>query len=155
MFNSIVWATDGSQAADRALPVIEKLGAAPGVTLTVVHDDEQLVGRAAGHSALADEPELAAKIREQVAELQEKGLEVTFRVVRHAGGDPADAIAQAAREVGADVIVVGARGHGRLAGALLGSVTERLLHVGSCPVVAVPRSAQVESETKTAQLAVS
>ena len=44
----------------------------------------------------------------------------------------------AARELSADVIVVGTRGHGRRSGMLLGSVTQRLLHVAPCPVVAVP-----------------
>jgi len=37
-----------------------------------------------------------------------------------------------------DLVVVGTRGHGRVAGMLLGSVTQSLLQVAPCPVVAVP-----------------
>jgi nucleotide-binding universal stress UspA family protein len=144
MFRSIVWATDGSEAADHALPLVERLGREPGATVTVVHDDEHLTGRARGHSVLADEPELAAKVRGQVAGLRDGGVEATFRLVRHTGGDPAEAIAEVARDVEADVIVVGTRGHGRITGALLGSVTQGLMHVAPCPVLAVPSTARVE-----------
>jgi nucleotide-binding universal stress UspA family protein len=46
--------------------------------------------------------------------------------------------AAVARDTPADVIVVGTRGHGRVAGLLLGSVTQRLLHIAPCPILAVP-----------------
>jgi nucleotide-binding universal stress UspA family protein len=53
-------------------------------------------------------------------------------------GGAAHAIADAAKEAGADLVVVGTRGQGPLTGLLLGSVTHRLLHVAPCPVLAVP-----------------
>jgi nucleotide-binding universal stress UspA family protein len=37
-----------------------------------------------------------------------------------------------------DAIVVGTRGHTPIAGLLVGSVTQRLLHIAPCPVIVVP-----------------
>jgi nucleotide-binding universal stress UspA family protein len=47
-------------------------------------------------------------------------------------------IAEIAVEVDGDVIVVGTRGHSAFSGAILGSITQRLLHFAHCPVLAVP-----------------
>jgi nucleotide-binding universal stress UspA family protein len=51
---------------------------------------------------------------------------------------PAQSIANLATEVGADMIVVGTRGHSPVGGVFAGSVAQRLLQVAPCPVLAVP-----------------
>lgn len=51
-------------------------------------------------------------------------------------GDPRGVLAEAALE--ADLLVVGERGRGGLAGTLLGSVTTWLLHNATSPIVVVP-----------------
>jgi nucleotide-binding universal stress UspA family protein len=53
-------------------------------------------------------------------------------------GEVATKIADMAAENGADLIIVGTRGHSALGGVLLGGVTQRLLHVAPCPVLMVP-----------------
>jgi nucleotide-binding universal stress UspA family protein len=50
-------------------------------------------------------------------------------------GRPAQALLDAGRC--ADLLVVGARGHGRIAGALLGSVSQYCAYHARCPVVIV------------------
>ena len=45
MFETIVWATDGSDAADHALPYVQGLARVHGATVLVVHSREMLVGR--------------------------------------------------------------------------------------------------------------
>jgi len=52
-------------------------------------------------------------------------------------GDPAAQIVAAARDREADLIVVGSRGHGRLAGLLIGSVAQKVVSLAHCPVVVV------------------
>jgi nucleotide-binding universal stress UspA family protein len=86
-----------------------------------------------------DEEELRAKVRGQVDELREAGIDASFKLV----GVPSltgagHMIADAARDVDADLVIVGTRGHTALAGLMLGSVAQRLLHLAPCPVMAVP-----------------
>jgi nucleotide-binding universal stress UspA family protein len=53
------------------------------------------------------------------------------------GGPPAKAIADVAEVRGADEIILGTRGFGRVR-ALLGSVAHELIHLASCPVTVIP-----------------
>lgn len=148
MKHIIVWATDGSASADAALPYVQELAHATGARVLVYHGSQLEVGRVGGaYPVHVDEPDLQTKIEGQVEELRRAGVDVTLEV-EHAVTDTPDAIAVAASKAGAAYIVVGTRGHGRLAGAMLGSVTQRLLHVATCPVVAVPARIAERKETK-------
>jgi nucleotide-binding universal stress UspA family protein len=141
MFNTVLWATDGSAAADRALPFAKELAGEDG-SLIVVHCNELFVGRAGGHPVRADEGDLQAKIGGQVAEARDDGFQATLKIVATGSRSPAHLIAEVAKEAEADVIVVGTRGHSAVVGLFLGSVTQRLLHVAPCPVLAVPPLAE-------------
>jgi nucleotide-binding universal stress UspA family protein len=50
-------------------------------------------------------------------------------------GDAAQVLVDSSRD--ADLLVVGNRGHGRFASALLGSVSDRCAHHAKCPVVVI------------------
>jgi nucleotide-binding universal stress UspA family protein len=50
-------------------------------------------------------------------------------------GNPAQVLLDAA--AGADLLVVGSRGHGGFAGALLGSVSQHCVHHAACPVLII------------------
>ena len=50
-------------------------------------------------------------------------------------GHPAEVLINASKE--ADLLVVGSRGHGGLAGALLGSVSQHCTQYARCPVVVI------------------
>ena len=64
------------------------------------------------------------------------------------GGPPARSIADVAKVRGADEIVIGTRGFGRVR-ALLGSVAHELIHLADCPVTVIPERL-VEREGRTA-----
>jgi nucleotide-binding universal stress UspA family protein len=53
------------------------------------------------------------------------------------GGDPADAILDAARRQKADLIVLGTRGFGDIKGLVLGSVSHKISSRAHCPVLTV------------------
>lgn len=52
-------------------------------------------------------------------------------------GEPAAAVVEMAERLGCDVIILGARGHGALRSALLGSVSQGVLHASRLPVTIV------------------
>jgi nucleotide-binding universal stress UspA family protein len=140
MYQTIIWATDGSDRANLALEEALRLAELSGGRVVAVHCDQRLNGRAGGRPALADEDDLRLRIRHQVDELRKHGVDVDV-VIRRSHQDAADTVAALAAELDGDVIVCGTRGRGALSGAFLGSFTQRLLHLAPCPVLAVgPRS---------------
>jgi nucleotide-binding universal stress UspA family protein len=139
MFSRIVCATDGSENANRALDAAKALARENDASLVLVHIVERYATKG-GLAVYPDEEQLAAKLEQLTKELCAEGLKATLRIVDHVGPQPAHEIADVAREEGADLLVVGTRGHGALTGLVLGSVALRLLHVAPCPILAVPAS---------------
>ncbi len=70
----------------------------------------------------------------EVAGQQDEPVEIHTTVVH---GRPAEVLLEAA--VGAQMLVVGRRGHGTYAGILLGSVSRQCVQHATCPVLVVPR----------------
>ena len=140
MFTNVVWATDGSADADRALHHAVRVARRDAATMHVVHVVEKLMsGRAAGLDAFANEDEIRAKIERQAQSLNEdERLQTRVHIIAGLSNHIADQIADVATQTAADLIVVGTRGHGPVGSLLLGSVTQRLMHIAPCPVLAVP-----------------
>ncbi len=141
MFETIVLALDGSASSDGALSHATALAAQHGSTVHVVHVVEILAGRGGGPLHL-DEDAVKDKIRGQVADLVDGGIKAEVEMHSVMAGGPAHVVADVAGRVGADLIVTGTRGHTALAGVVLGSVTQRLLHLAQCPVLVVPHRAE-------------
>ncbi|NAS25975.1 universal stress protein [Herbidospora sp. NEAU-GS84] len=88
-----------------------------------------------GAGTLGDEPEDGRRaLAEAMAGRRElfPDVRVSMEVVE---GHPVDVLRQAAAQ--AELLVVGSRGHGALAGMVLGSVSQALLHVAPCPLAVV------------------
>ncbi len=75
----------------------------------------------------------------QLAEWQEKhvpvGIPVDALVMSEA---PSEAIVETAKDIGADLIVMGTRGLSGFKHVMLGSVAERTVRFAPCPVMTVP-----------------
>jgi len=86
---------------------------------------------------------------QQLLNPQEETATSAEYLLRPSGTDgPAAAIADCAREMDIDLIVIGKHGMGRIEHMLGGSVTERVLGQAPCPVLVVrhPGAAQVMNE---------
>jgi nucleotide-binding universal stress UspA family protein len=82
MFKTIIWATDGSSAAELALPYAKGLAKAARARLIVVHVDEFSVGKSGGYSVYVDESEAQAAIQKQVEGLRREGLDASLQTSR-------------------------------------------------------------------------
>jgi nucleotide-binding universal stress UspA family protein len=138
MFKVVVVATDGSEPGDLAIAFGKDLALDQKARLIVVYVDELVPGHGGAHHAQALEPEIKTKIEDQVTALKADGLDAEFQVHQVKVSGPAHAIADAASDAGADLIVLGSVGSGPLKGLLLGSVAHRLLQIAPCPVLVVP-----------------
>lgn len=145
MFRTIVWATDGSETAAHALQFALGLAERDHARLVAVHAHELAAGRMGGYPLFADEEDVVARLENEVESLRHVGFEAALEVRRCGAGHAAKAIADAAREHDADLIVLGTHGHTRIGGALIGSTTQALLHAGTAPVFAVPDGARVRA----------
>ena len=158
VFKAIVWATDGSEMANAALPYAKALAREQGCPLVVTHSVEVFApSRTTGVPMYEREMELGEALVHLVTDLKGEGLDASLEIVNGVAIQPAHVISDVARRVGADLIVVGTRGHTALGGLLLGSVTQRLLHVAPCPVLAVPpvhtRAPEQDGASETAGVA--
>lgn len=77
---------------------------------------------------------LAGAVADAVAAAGAGDVEIEQEVLE---GMPAQVLVEAAE--GADLLVVGTRGHGGFTGLLLGSVSQQVAHHAPCPIVIVPR----------------
>lgn len=136
----VVVGVDGSPRAARALRWAAREARLRNVPLRVIHAwqlplvDAADVAASSAVSAIALE-EASRVLETATASIDPAHLPAPVRgtLVR---GPAAKALLDAAGEE--DVLVVGARGHGGLAGLVLGSVSEQVLRHSPCPVVVVP-----------------
>ncbi len=142
MFKTIMVASDGSECSDRGLALAGSLAESQSgsARVVLVHVREMIAGtgRGGAYPLELDEAGLRSKIDGQVEDLRARGItaELIVHTVRNHG--PAAEIADAALAVGADLIVIGSRGHSLLSEMVLGGVTMRLLPAAPCPVLVVP-----------------
>ncbi|MCK8516505.1 universal stress protein [Methylonatrum kenyense] len=53
-------------------------------------------------------------------------------------GDPSTELVRYAKEAESPLVLLGHRGLGRISGALMGSVSQRVIHHAPCPVMVIP-----------------
>jgi universal stress protein A len=136
----IVVATDFSRASDAALDYASDLARTLGASIHLVHViEESFTG---WELYVRDAQEVRERIYANaqtslslLASSQRKRQLIVTTELRH--GAAADAVARAAADARADLIVVGTHGRSGVPHMLLGSVAERIIRNAPCPVLAV------------------
>jgi nucleotide-binding universal stress UspA family protein len=139
MFKKILLAVDGSEHALRAAQV------AAGLARRMESEELRIVVAYDPIPPYLGEPNLQHAINNRLNESQEilrKAVEAVGKVPAEVHtevieGDAAEAIINVAETRRSDVIVMGSRGLGRLAGLVLGSVSQKVVSHAPCPVLIV------------------
>jgi nucleotide-binding universal stress UspA family protein len=143
----IVVGVDASPQSRRALSWAVAEAELWGATLDVVHAWLFPLALQEGRGPTSLHPELVERgsraiLEGAVASVGTTGIELSPMLVE---GEPVPELARLA--AGADLLVVGSRGHGGFAGRLIGSVGQRCLDSAPCPVVVVPHDAKPRTRT--------
>jgi nucleotide-binding universal stress UspA family protein len=138
-YRNVLVAFDGSPDAELALEHAVALAQAYRARLAlvaVVPPTPAFAWQAPGGARAAhdaSQKDLDARLR-AAADAVPDDLSLTTRLL---DGDPAREILRAAREGDHDLIVMGSRGRGRVTAALLGSVSNHVMHDAPVPVMIV------------------
>ena len=138
----IVVGVDGSQGSKTALKWAMTQAHLTGATVEAITtwQDPAKYGTAYGWTAAAFEGDTYATamvkaLDDTVAEMAAQMPHSVTVLAQVVEGHPAEALLQAA--AGAQLLVVGSRGHGTFAGIMLGSVSQHCVQHAPCPVVVV------------------
>ena len=135
MFRKILVAVDGSQHARAALDLAVDLAQRYQASLCVLHafpHVSDLLGTPHYESLLAARSMIGQQLLESAQTQVGDAVVVETQLIE---GPPAPAILRVAEEEGCDLIVIGSRGRGQIAGILLGSVSSTVAQRAHCPVL--------------------
>lgn len=135
----VVVGTDGSGTAQQAVDEAAALARALGAELHLVtaYSPRQLSERIAS-SARSERVDLARVAEEELLRTAAALRQDDFVIDVHArGGDPAEVLIDVARELKADLIVVGSKGMSGVERFLLGGVANKVSHHAPCNVLIV------------------
>ncbi len=149
MFENILVAVDGSAHAGRAIACAADLAAKYGAQLTLLHVmahagsnrvPEGLHELARMEDIKITEADMLRSVADEiVSQAQDVAHEHGATRIRTtiAQGDPAHAIVEYGKAHNVDLIVLGRRGLGGLAGLLMGSVSHKVAHMADCACMTV------------------
>lgn len=141
----VVVGIDGSPASEAAVAIAFEEASLRGTGLVAVHastqfasDTEYLYAKQFIIDWSTIQDQQSEMLAERLAGWQEKFPDVT---VRRVVTQEKAAQALLAHAEGAQLLVVGSRGHGGFTGLLLGSVSQKMIHHATCPLIVARPSA--------------
>ena len=137
MFRKILVAVDGSQRSSDALTVAIDLAQKYRASICLLHafpHVSDLLGTPQYEHLLEARSLIGQSLLESVRTRVGDLVPVETQLIE---GPAAQAILRVAEEDGVDLIVLGSRGHGKLAGLVLGSVSNAVAQQAACPVMIV------------------
>ncbi|KAK7101507.1 universal stress protein in QAH/OAS sulfhydrylase 3'region-like [Littorina saxatilis] len=139
----IIIAMDGSKQSEYALSYYKENVEHKGDDVTIVFAAEH--GNLTSQPVFSTDPQFLARmcseeegeIKKLVDKLEKMLTEagVPGKVLRYSGNTPGEAVIKASQELGADLIITGTRGLGKIRRTLMGSVSQYIVHHAHVPVL--------------------
>jgi nucleotide-binding universal stress UspA family protein len=138
MYDKILVAVDHSEPSDRALLAARDLALLSKGEVWILHlREREIITKTSVVMTDETEPEATSMIEAAVDKLTEVGVKAHGEVGHTIFGYAARSIVDDAIEHDVDVIVMGSRGRGDLAGLVLGSTAHKVIHLADRPVLIV------------------
>ena len=137
MYERILVALDHSAVSDHVLAAAKELASMSKAKVWVLHLREREVIAQMGDVPAETGDEATQGVDAAVKELTGLGVEAHGEVRNTTFGHAAREIMADAKEHDVNVIVMGSRGRGDLAGAILGSTAHKVIHLADRPVLVV------------------
>jgi nucleotide-binding universal stress UspA family protein len=138
MYEKILVAVDHSEITSRVLDAARGLASLSNGEVWVIHlRERETVGETGPLTSRESVDESEADVTSVVDSLTKAGITAHAVVRDTLYGHVAREIVTEAQERGADVIVVGSRGRGDLAGLVLGSTAHKVIHLADRQVLVV------------------
>jgi len=138
MYEKILAAVDHSEITPRVINAVLELASLSQGEVWVLHlRERETVGRTGLLTSSEGRDEASEAVTAAVDTLTKAGIKTHGAVRETLFGHAAREIVSDAQEHGADVIVMGSRGRGDLAGLVLGSTAHKVIHLADRPVLVV------------------
>ncbi len=138
MYEKILVAVDHSEVSARALEAARGLASLSHGEVWVLHlRERETMGKTGLLTSAESSDEATAEVSAAVEQLTNAGIKAHAVVRDTVFGYAAREIVSDAAGLGADVIVMGSRGRGDLAGLVLGSTAHKVIHLADRPVLVV------------------
>ena len=137
MYERLLVAVDHSEVSARVIAAARDLASLSKGKVWVLHLREKEVIAQMGDVPSESDAEADQAIRDGVDMLRQAGIDAEGEVRQTTFGHAAREIVADAKEHDAGVIIMGSRGRGDFAGALLGSTAHKVIHLTDRPVMVV------------------
>jgi nucleotide-binding universal stress UspA family protein len=138
MYDKILVAVDHSEVSDRAVLAARDLALLSKGEIWVLHlREREIAARTAIVIADETQDEAKASVDAIVDKLAAAGVKAHGEVRNTLFGYAGREIVDDAMQHGVDVIVMGSRGRGDLAGLILGSTAHKVIHLADRPVLVI------------------
>jgi nucleotide-binding universal stress UspA family protein len=137
MYERLLVAIDHSETSERVLAAARNLASLSQAEVWVLHLREREVLPRAGLVPTESKDKARSEVDAAVGELVKAGINAHGEVRDTVFGYAARDIVDDAQEHDVNVIVMGSRGRGDLAGLVLGSTAHKVIHLADRPVLVI------------------